>query len=565
MGTRSALWISAGALLVAPSCFLSVPPLVEEGSGGGGASSEGGGGQSCVPGTFVACYEGPTGTEEVGTCRAGSAECLDGIELGPCAGQILPALERCETQLGDLDEDCNGSVNDHCADWAAVYGKAGDQSVESLTLAANGDLLLAGKNGGQNGSGSGVINLGGDDISASGRRDYLARLSPDGRHLWSQGTGGSNGVGVRGLVEGPSGDLFAAGSHKQGVSIGTTSVTSTDTSWTLFLARLPAGGGDAVWIESYGNGADQQTFDLAAAPDGLVLAGHIAGSADFGPPVGILAVPGGDGQNAVVAKVDEDGLAKWARQLGGSGGDRALRVATDSLGDVYVAGWFATDVDFGGCMDDDGAHTSLGDDDAFVARLDGATGACVWSESFGGPADQAARGLVVDEPRGLVYLGLSFEESVTDGSFEPIASAGDADFLLAVLDRESGSTTAAHPFGGPGKQEVHDLALGPDGAIAVAFSLVGQVDFGGGLIDVPVPIGGQDTDDAVVVLLEPDGAHRWSRWFRGGGGDDAFQVIFGNGGALWVSGEFVGEIDFGTGLLGGGNTAADGYLLRLQP
>ncbi len=58
--------------------------------------------------TAVVCYEGPDGTMAVGECRAGVRYCTDGGFDGPCDGQKLPSVERCD----DLDNDCDGEVDE---------------------------------------------------------------------------------------------------------------------------------------------------------------------------------------------------------------------------------------------------------------------------------------------------------------------------------------------------------------------------------------------------------------------------------------------------------------------
>ncbi|MCA9542243.1 MAG: putative metal-binding motif-containing protein, partial [Myxococcales bacterium] len=58
----------------------------------------------------VACYSGPPGTAGVGVCVAGEQTCVDGA-LSGCNGEVLPAPEACGN---NLDEDCNGQVDDGC-------------------------------------------------------------------------------------------------------------------------------------------------------------------------------------------------------------------------------------------------------------------------------------------------------------------------------------------------------------------------------------------------------------------------------------------------------------------
>jgi len=62
------------------------------------------GGQALVRG----CYDGPAGTEGVGTCLGGMEACAFGA-WGTCEDQVLPAAERCED---GIDTDCDGLDDD---------------------------------------------------------------------------------------------------------------------------------------------------------------------------------------------------------------------------------------------------------------------------------------------------------------------------------------------------------------------------------------------------------------------------------------------------------------------
>jgi hypothetical protein len=66
----------------------------------------------CRPGEQSVCYEGPAGTEGVGTCSFGVRTCTsDGAGYSECLSQILPTTEQCGTAL---DDDCDGEVNEDC-------------------------------------------------------------------------------------------------------------------------------------------------------------------------------------------------------------------------------------------------------------------------------------------------------------------------------------------------------------------------------------------------------------------------------------------------------------------
>jgi hypothetical protein len=67
----------------------------------------------CTPGASEACYSGPTGTQGVGICRAGSRTCVAGAggvgsAWGACTGETLPRAETCNM----VDDNCNAMVDD---------------------------------------------------------------------------------------------------------------------------------------------------------------------------------------------------------------------------------------------------------------------------------------------------------------------------------------------------------------------------------------------------------------------------------------------------------------------
>lgn len=72
-------------------------------------------GCACLEGQTRSCYNGPSGTENVGVCRLGSQACVRGADdataWGGCTGATLPGVERCND---GLDNNCDGRVDEDC-------------------------------------------------------------------------------------------------------------------------------------------------------------------------------------------------------------------------------------------------------------------------------------------------------------------------------------------------------------------------------------------------------------------------------------------------------------------
>jgi hypothetical protein len=63
----------------------------------------------CTPGQSEACYNGPVGTMNVGSCVGGTRTCTDQGLWTACDGEILPVAETCGN---GIDENCSGAADE---------------------------------------------------------------------------------------------------------------------------------------------------------------------------------------------------------------------------------------------------------------------------------------------------------------------------------------------------------------------------------------------------------------------------------------------------------------------
>jgi hypothetical protein len=68
---------------------------------------------TCVVNAARSCYSGPTGTQGVGACRAGTQRCVmtaSGPNWNACTGEVLPSMDQCD----GVDRNCDGNTNTGC-------------------------------------------------------------------------------------------------------------------------------------------------------------------------------------------------------------------------------------------------------------------------------------------------------------------------------------------------------------------------------------------------------------------------------------------------------------------
>jgi hypothetical protein len=206
----------------------------------------------------------------------------------------------------------------------------------------------------------------------------VVRLTPEGTPVWSRTAGGGdpqNDFGWAVAVFPGSGDILVGGSFRQTINLGGEDLVA-EGQLDMFLARYTAMG-DHVWSMSEGTGAEDDIYGLDIdSEDNILLAGRSGGTLGFG-----IASLGGNGQ-AVVAKLDGDGNPLWVRHSQGDFGENyatCMAVAAGPSGEVFLAGYFDGDIDFG-----DGPDTDLGGSEieTFITKLDPA-GTHLWSRAFG--------------------------------------------------------------------------------------------------------------------------------------------------------------------------------------
>jgi hypothetical protein len=228
-------------------------------------------------------------------------------------------------------------------------------SLAQLVVGVNGDVTIAGSFNGNVQFGGGLLASDGDQAG------YVARYgASSGSNVFKTKLSGVGVDRVLGIANDAAAGVYVVGEFESSISIGNAGASQQSAGGLdAFVARLDAVGSE-VWLEVYGDGADQGAEAIASMADGsFVVAGTLDGPIDFG--AGAISGSSGD---IFVAKFDDMGGHYWSRVVSSAQAPDSLHLTATSDGGVIAAGTFFGNLDWGG-----GPLSSMGSSDIFVARL----------------------------------------------------------------------------------------------------------------------------------------------------------------------------------------------------
>jgi predicted nucleic acid-binding protein len=187
------------------------------------------------------------------------------MDLG---GGPLPTMGGNDVVIAKLN-----SAGNHL--WSKRFSGASDQVQLRFALDEAGDAVLAG-------GFTGSVDLGGGALTSVGGLDlFLAKLSADGNHVWSERFGDENDQSPASLALDSSGNVVLTGDLQGAVNFGGGPLGSVG-GFDVFLAKLDAGG-HHLWSQRFGDAADQRPICVAVdSSNNIFLTGDLEGSADFG-------------------------------------------------------------------------------------------------------------------------------------------------------------------------------------------------------------------------------------------------------------------------------------------
>ncbi len=219
--------------------------------------------------------------------------------------------------------------------WAKNFAGGNDESVSSLKIAPNNDIVLAGPYV------SSSLNVGGVTIINKGGYDsFVVRLNDQGNTVWAKDIGGVGSAPdyVWEVAVDSKGNVAIGGWYESPVlQIDNFFLNATAISKNYFLAKIDPTG-KTLWAKGPQVVLNYGIEGLAVdSNDNIYGTGsYVNGAVSFD---GIALTNSGDADIFLV-KYNTDGIVQWAKGIGGARYETGYKIAIDQLNNIYLAGYF---------------------------------------------------------------------------------------------------------------------------------------------------------------------------------------------------------------------------------
>jgi hypothetical protein len=227
-----------------------------------------------------------------------------------------------------------------------------------------------------------------------------------------------------------------------------------------FVAKLNAAGSALVYSTYLGGSGEESSGGIAVDSSGNAYVTGSTPSTNFPTANALYATNGG--ADAFVAKLNATGSALvYCTYLGGSGLDVGPDISVDSSGNAYVTG-FTNSTDFPTA---NALYASYGGGnlDAFVAKLNAAGSALVYSTYLGGSGEDLGHGIAVDSSGNAYVTGYTLSTNFPTANALYATQGGGNDGFIAKLNAAGSALVYSTYLGGSGDDAGYGIAVDSSG------------------------------------------------------------------------------------------------------
>lgn len=317
-------------------------------------------------------------------------------------------------------------------------------------------------------------------------------------------------------------------------------VLTTNMDFECFVQKTSADG-TLMWAKSMGGAfGDYGTKITTNAEGDVYLTGVFQDTADFDPGDGEYLLTSAGSLDIFVVKLRANGDFVWAKNFPGAEYEESNGIGTDSDGNVYVSGYFYSEIDFN--PGDEAYPLTPDGGDGFLVKLN-KDGDFIWAQKIGGLDFDLATGMTAT-PNGGVYMSGNFQGTV---DFDPsngialLSADPDTSGIFLYQVDANGDFVKAVKIGQVASAGYGlSVAVDSTGAAYVTGYIGGQGTFettGGTVTITPV-----DFLNGYVAKVEANGSIVWARHLTTTMLSVGYAVAVNSHDELLVSGYFKGTM-----------------------
>lgn len=383
---------------------------------------------------------------------------------------------------------------------------------------------------------------------AFGEYDRSRTLIIDPTLVFSTYLGGAGDDTGSSIARDSTGNIYIAGSTTSVNFPNVGAAFSSNKGLTdIFVTKIDPTGASIIYSTYIGGSGIDRADGITIDPDGnAYVVGRVGDtSTDFPTTAGALSTNyrGGD-FDGIVFKINANGNALvYSTFLGGDDNDSTEGIALDSSRNAYLTGGTRST----GFPVTSSAFQSFraGDTDAFLAKLNAAGSAVIYSTLLGGGSTDRGSGVVVDAAGNAYVAGYSGSPDFpTQNAFQGF-SGGSFDAFVAKIDptaNGAASLVFSTYLGGFGDDKAYGIALDSAGN---NLYIAGQTSSNNFPLLNPVQPSFGGLFDAFAARLSTTGTKIYATYLGGSSDDRATGVAVNSAGEAYVTG-FTSSTNFPT-------------------
>ncbi|HEX7154398.1 MAG TPA: SBBP repeat-containing protein [Thermoanaerobaculia bacterium] len=401
--------------------------------------------------------------------------------------------------------------------WSTYLGGSGVDAAHDLAVDSGRNVYLTGSTGSTNFPTANALQA----ANAGAEDAFVAKLNPAGTALvYSTYLGGSLFDSGHEIVVDPAGNAYVAGrTESNDFPTANALQAAFGGARDAFVAKLNPAGSALVYSTYLGGSNVDAAFGLAVDDTGSAYVTGDTFSANF-PTANALQAAHGGNLDAFVSKLNPAGSALvYSTYLGGSGGEQAGAIAVDGLRNAYVAGaTSSTNFPTANALQASYAGGGL---DAYVAKLNPAGTALVYSTYLGGSDLDSAFDLAVDGTGSAHVTGDTISTNFPTANALQAAKGGVYDAFAAKLNPAGNALVYSTYLGGSSNDHGFGIAVDAGGQ-AYLTGRTASADFP--TANAMQPLNAGATDAFVTTLNAAGTALVDSTYLGGTQADDARSI-----------------------------------------